>query len=57
MTYLIDFGGRFINVDLKIVVTNLWQSLKPVSPMTVFWKQFGLFVSITSNGVPFLFLK
>ena len=46
-----------MNVDLKIVVTNLWQSLEPVSLMTVFCKQFGLFVSMTSNRVLFLLLK
>ena len=51
------FGDTFMNVYLKIVVTNLWQSLKPISLMTVFWKQFGLFASMTSNTVPFLFLK
>lgn len=51
------FGDSLMNVYLKIVVTNLWQSRKLVSLMTVFWKQFGLIVSVTSNRVPFLFLK
>ena len=46
-----------MNVDLKIVVTDLWQSFKLTSLMTVFWKQCGLRLSITSNRVPFLFLE
>ena len=25
-----NFAGSFIKVDLNIIVTNLWQSLKPV---------------------------
>ena len=50
-------GDSFMNLDPKIVVTKLWQSLKPFSLMTVFSKQFGLFVSITFNRVSFLFLK
>ena len=46
-----------MNVDLRIVVTNLWPSDKSVSLMIVFWRQFGLSMSITSKWVPFLFLK
>ena len=44
-------------VDLKIVATNLWQSLSPVSQTKVFWKLSGLLVSNTSKRVHLLDLK
>ena len=43
-----------MNIDLKIVRS---ESLKPVSLMTIFQKEFCLFVSMTSNRVLFLVLK
>ena len=42
---------------MKIVETNLWQSLNPVSQTKVFWKPFRLLGSITSKWVPLLDLK
>ena len=49
--------GSLIKVERKIVNTILWQSLSPVSQTSVFWKEFGLFVSNTSNKVPLVVLK
>ena len=49
--------GSLIKVERKIVNTILWQSLSPVSQTPVFWKEFGLFVSNTSNKVPLVVLK
>ena len=44
-------------VKRKIVNTILWQSPGPVSQTPAFYKEFGLFVSNTSNKVPLVVLK
>ena len=57
LLYFTNFEGNLINADMKIVETNLWQSLNPVSQTKVFWKPFRLLGSITSKWVPLLDLK
>ena len=57
LLYLIILGGSLIKVERKSVNTILWQSLSPVSQIPVFCKEFGLFVSNTSNKVPLVVLK
>ena len=55
--YFTTFDGSFTNINLKLLTTNLWQSLWPVSQTKVFWKIFGLLKSNTSRIASLLELK
>ena len=52
-----NFGGSLIKLERNIVNTILWQPFNPVSQTPVVCKEFGLFVSNTSNKVPLVVLK
>ena len=51
------FWGSLIKVERKIVKTILWQSLSPVLQAPDFSREFGLFLSNTSNKVPLVVLR
>ena len=51
------FWGSLIKVERKIVKTILWQSLSPVLQAPDFCREFGLFLSNTSNKVPLVVLR
>ena len=48
------FRRKFFKVRLEELSISLWQSLKPVSKVAVWWKDLDLFVRRTSIEVPFV---